>query len=647
MALAAMAFFGWPKAKSRYQRWNAGRQLQHAADSIAQGDFRRAMLDARAALEVNPMDPEATRIMAQALEGAGAAPSAAQWRNRLDTLRPGDMENTLAWASDSLKAGDLAAAERILAMLRPEPVNNVTYHATAAAVAMAKGDTAGAELHWAGAARLDPQEDRYQLQLALLRIGSKNSELRAGAVEILTAISRKPPNHLNALRALLADATLRREWPRAAKLAGELVAGPGAVFEDKLRRLEVLRAMNAPGASAFLVELKDGALANPGDLYLLFMWMSQQHLALMVAEWAETLSPDVTGTPPVCAAVADAYARISEWKKLRDFLDARTWGDLEYLRRMFLSGALERLGDSGRAAQEWNDALSAARSREDARQRLERMAKTCVSWEWGPQAEEVMRILAGMPDCPRWVLDNLWKMTLARADTVQLQKLAGLLAQADSKSTVFRNHYAFFSLLVRSEDGSPHREAEKLFEENPGNAAIAVTRGLSLFQQGKAAQALAATAALPSEELQKPDVALYHAIFLTATGGSEQAAGFLAVAQKRKMFPEEMALLERAKLMVATAADEKAVAEAAIAARAARAAWTAEADAAVEAARTARAAKAAEPPKDADEKEIAATVKIRMAERAVRTAESDAAVEAARAARAAAKAAEAAKPAPR
>ena len=94
--LAVAVFFGWRKAKSRYQRWNAGRQVRQAAESVAQGDFRRAMLDARSALEANPMDPDATRIMAVALENSGGAAIAAQWRSRLDSITPGDQGNILA-----------------------------------------------------------------------------------------------------------------------------------------------------------------------------------------------------------------------------------------------------------------------------------------------------------------------------------------------------------------------------------------------------------------------------------------------------------------------------------------------------------------------------------------------------------------------
>ena len=66
--LAAAAFFAGPRAMRRYARWNATQQVRLATDELARGDFKQALLHARAVLEVNPSDAGATRIMAQGLE---------------------------------------------------------------------------------------------------------------------------------------------------------------------------------------------------------------------------------------------------------------------------------------------------------------------------------------------------------------------------------------------------------------------------------------------------------------------------------------------------------------------------------------------------------------------------------------------------
>jgi hypothetical protein len=340
------------------------------------------------------------------------------------------------------------------------------------------------------------------------------------------------------------------------------------------------------------------------------MWMNQNNLAMMVSEWSRTLERDIIGVTPVCVAVADAYARSSDWQRLREFLDGGAWGEQEYLRRAFLSRALERLDEPEAGATEWNDGLSAARSRGDSRERLDRMVRLAIGWGWTHRAQEVMWSLAGTPACPRWILDRLWLVAIEKKDAAQLQKLAGVLARVDSKSVIFRNDFAFYSLLIRSDNGNPHGEAEKLFTENPGDQSVLLTRALSLYVQGDPAGAAALTGSLPAEALKRPRTALYHAIFLTAAGESAKASEFVTVAQDWKMFPEEKTMLDRAKTIATKAAGDQEIATTAKAMRAAKVARDLEA-----------------------EKEIAASAKALRAAKAARDLEAEKAVVAARAER--------------
>ena len=121
-----------------------------------------------------------------------------------------------------------------------------------------------------------------------------------------------------------------------------------------------------------------------------------------------------------------------------------------------------------------------------------------------------------------------------------------------------------------------------------------------MLQQGKSQEALALTASLPAAELRKPRIALYHGIFLTLEGDAAAAAGFIALAQSGKIFPEEKAMLERTKVAVVNAAEEAEIAEAAKKAREAKAAMDLEKEKAVETARAARAAQAAKEARDAE-----------------------------------------------
>lgn len=594
LVVASVSLLAWPKLKGRYQRWTDARQVRQAEEYVAQGEFKRAILEARGVLQRNPLDIGATEVMAKALEGVGSGALAVPWRSRLDRLRPGNDENLLAWAEDAMKAGDVTGAERILGMLKPGAKANARYNVAAAEVATARRDDELAALHWAEASRMEPKEDLYRLRLAGVRLASKSPDVRAGAVAALKELSAKSARAADAFRVLLADATNSGEWTKAREYADTLVATRGSIFQDKLTRLAVLRQIKSRDATGYLTDLRNEGLQNPPDLYMLLMWMNQHDLALLVADWARTLPRDIVGRPPVCVAVADGYVRSSDWKTLLAFLEENSWAEWEYMRRAFLARATERLADAERSAQEWKDGMAAARGRVDSRDRLERMARLAIGWGWEQRAQEVMWGMAGTPGCPRWMLDALWLIAIENADTAQLQKLAGLLTKADPKSLVFRNNYAFYSLLTRADEGDPHREAERLFNENRGNAAIVLTRALSLYLQGKAADAAVLTGGLSAEEVKNPQAALYHAIFLTAIGESAKAQEFVAGAHGRKMFPEEKTMLERARLEAGKAAEEASIAERSRAIRAAKAAKeAAEAKELAEAARAARAAKAA------------------------------------------------------
>jgi tetratricopeptide (TPR) repeat protein len=119
---AAGAIFSMPWAKGRYQRWTGERAVARAQEFFAKGDFKHALLDARSALNFNPLDGDATRIVAKSLEAMGSR-QAIEWRRRLNAISPGEPENVLALAKDAMKAGDMETAERTLSGLKGEDRN--------------------------------------------------------------------------------------------------------------------------------------------------------------------------------------------------------------------------------------------------------------------------------------------------------------------------------------------------------------------------------------------------------------------------------------------------------------------------------------------------------------------------------------------
>lgn len=542
----AGGIFVWPSAVSRYHRWNAHRHGRNASDFLAKGDFRHAVLSATKALENNPLDADATHIMAMSLDALGA-PAAEVWRARLDTLRPGVAENVLARARTALGTNGVESAEQMLNSLDPAERNSAVFHAVAGAVAVEKRDLASAEAHWAEASRLEPEDVRHQVNLARVRLGSRTPGSRAAALAALEEMRARPSASLEALRILLADAIGNREAAQALKMADALVEDARSNFNDRLTRLSTLRMTGDARSGPYLLELRDESLSEPADLYTLLAWMNGRDLSLMVTEWVRYLPPDLLSKPPVCLAVAEAYSQTGDWEKLEEVTGVAPWAEMDYMRRAFLTRALERLDEGDEATHEWTEAVASARGRPDAGDCLERLAKIAAIWKWDRRAEEIMWTLATRPQCPRWVVDSLWKTAFQRGETAQLQKLSAVVAKLDPKGIAARNNYAFLSLLTRTDADNPHRIAETLHRESPENALVGSTYALSLYQQGKTDEAVALFSTLKPDDLRQPQVALYYAIFLLAAGQKEKADEYLKLSADWPMLPEEKALLDRVK----------------------------------------------------------------------------------------------------
>ena len=547
VALLIIGIFFGDRLKRRYDRWDARRSVERAKVFFEKHDYKHAMLDARRALEVLPGDVDATRVFAKSVEAVGA-PGAVQWRNRLDSIVPGDVENVLAWAKDAVQEGDLSTADRVLKTLKPADRNNALYHDLAAAIAMGNREIAVAESHWVEAVRLDPKEDRYRLSLAAVRLESRVPGIRASSLAALNELIGKTPRNIGALRALIADAMRHEEYARAKELADTLAAEPAALFSDKLIRLSVFRSLKEVEATSYLTELRDAVISKPVDLAQLLVWMNSHNLAIMVAEWVPALPQEIASKPPVCVVIAESRMKASEWSKLRATIEKGNWQEVDYMRRAFLARTLERLGEPEAGAAEWKEALAAALSSPDALLRLQGLAKAATEWGWKERKEEVLWKMSGYYGCPRWAYDAIWAGALQRGDSAQLQTLSGIMAKVNSKDFGLRNNYIFLSLLTRTEEGNPQQAAEALYKEHPENAIVASTYALALYQKGRPEEAVTIMSALKPEELRDPQVAIYYGIFLTAAGFTAKAEEYLRLGAGWPLLPEEKALLERVKI---------------------------------------------------------------------------------------------------
>ena len=533
-----------PLVKRGYNRWATSRYTRRAAEFLQSGDYKQARDNAQSAMGINPWNPEAIRIMAKSLEGSSPK-EAIQWRKHLERSFPGDPENTLALARDAVKNGNVDGADRSVRILQAADRNSPGYHDVAARIALAKRDVPGATAQWTEALKLDPHEDEYRLNLAALQVKYGTPAASAAALEVLKALSAKPDKRLGSLRAMIDYALKRGDDAQAKELAKTLATDPKATFEDKLLRLGTLRSLNDPDATPLLLELRDASIPNPEELFPLLAWMNQNNLALMVSDWMSSLPENVVSAAPVGVAIAEACARGSEWKKLKQLLERSQWGHIESVRLTFLSRALLRLSENEASDVAWKAALAAAQGNADL---LESMAKTSMDWEWKERAEEALWKLSVNPRCPGWAFDALRSWSSQRGDAVQLHRVSTLLARKDPTSVRARNDAVFFGLLIRSRERGLHEKAEEIYREKPESGVAAATFGLSLYERARANEAVALMETLKPGQLRDPEVARYYGLFLVATGQSGKAEEYLALGAGGAVLREEAALLALAKM---------------------------------------------------------------------------------------------------
>jgi Tfp pilus assembly protein PilF len=553
--LACAGFLAAPYARRIYHRWTGVRKVERAEKALQQGNYDEAKLNARGALATNAKDIEATRIMAKTAEAVGVLSQAIQFRRQLDALKPRDAENLLALAESYLKIGDPSAAEEAMKSLTEADQATARYHDVASAVALARGDGAGAESHAAVVVKLAPTDDNYQLRLALLRLNSTSQESRAQALAALEELSTRTSTRTVALRALLSAALKRGDGGRARELADAIAAIPEATFEDKLAQLGAWNALRSPDPKpiigkravrdseffALLGQFQELAASKPGDISKLVAWMNEHHLALMVPEWVGKLPADLIAKPPVCVAVADAHARGSNWKKLKDSIENAEWGEMEFLRSALLARALERLKDEGGCSVAWNRALQAARDRPAA---LERLAREAIRWGWQQRAEELLWKLAGNDPCPRWVADNLWELAAKRLDAEALGKISKIILAAEPRSVKARNSYVSFLLLTNQEPDISHSMAAALYKEHSADVGVVATYAYSLHLQGRQKEAASALSALPPETLREPWLAFHYATILVAAGEFDQAEEYVLLGASFPKFSQQQGLAD-------------------------------------------------------------------------------------------------------
>jgi len=532
--------------RSAYRHFKEKRSATQAREFLARADFRNAALCARQALQLNPTNVAACRVMA-ALADRSHSPAVLDWQLRIVQVDPG-LENKLLLASASLRyqSPPFPLATQILEELATNRLatNLAGYHIVTASLALARQQLAEAETQFELATQLEPTNQLYVLNLAILRLGSTNLTKLAPARVVLEQMRADTNLALPALRALVVDRLANREPAAANEYSTQLLACPQATLTDQLQHLGILQQLQSTALPAQLQAVQHHAETNAAAVADVSTWMQANGLLAENLHWLTNLPAAMQAQPPVRLVLGDGYLQSADWQSLRDFTTRGNWEETDFLRLALLSQAWSKLGIAQVAASNWGSAVNATGNRYNALITLLGLAER---WQLKSEREDLLeRIVQKFPQ-QRWAQTALEQTYLATGQTAGLYRLYATLTGPYTNSAGYKNNLAALSLLLHTNLPRANQWAAENYAANTNDLIMAATYAYALHLQGRTQAGLAVMRQLDDRRLKQPDAALYYGVLLAATGATNEAAPYLKIARtKTQWLPEEQHLLSAA-----------------------------------------------------------------------------------------------------
>lgn len=526
-----------------YRHWQEGHLVRRAVGFMAGGDLKTASLNARRAMQLNPENAEATRIVAQIAEKSGDR-TALEWRKKVLELNPGSADDALALVRCALWFGDFGIAERTLKGIEASAGQKAEFHAASGRLAEMKKDSAAAESHWAKAVELAPNDAGYRFQLALTRLSLPDGSKRQEAITVLEQLRSDPAERVAATRTLIIDGIAHHGDPqRSRDLAKELQDYPDSFFSDRIMYLEILRQMHDPAYEPYLARLKGEVPGKASDLAALISWMIRNQMNAEALEFTQSVPAENMAKWPVPLAVAEARAQMKDWPELERLTRDTNWGGYDFLRRAYLARALRGAGKQLAAEQE----LAAAQKEAAANpQMLSMLTQTIADWGWQNDAVEMLWVLTKNPETRMDALQTLYDHYTKIADTSGLYRTLTKFAEINPRDNALQNNLAQVSLLLGADLEHARKVAAELTAREPANAAYQSTYAFALLSKGDVKGALQVMDGMKEEQLRDPSVATYYGLVLAAAGQKEKARSFLERSVQANLLPEEKALVAKA-----------------------------------------------------------------------------------------------------
>ncbi|MDX1950679.1 MAG: hypothetical protein SFY81_00765 [Verrucomicrobiota bacterium] len=516
--------------------------LKSARNYIEKRDYRNATLCLRQILEENPRNVDASNLMAD-LADLTQSPYALIWRQRLVQLEPRFLKHRINWIQTALQQGDISLAADGLASIDEEGRRTAAYHHLAASIAIARNQMFKAEYHASQALNLEPRNDAYQYNLALIHIHSKRDQDREKARQTLDRLLNNSSFRPGALRALISAEINRGDFQQALAYSAELSSERECRFTDRIQNLALLRKADRPEAATRLKELQNECGTDPELTLTLSKWMLDQGLYREVLQWLEPQPDEFRTTPQIRFVLGSAYAAGADWVAMTKFLDDSDWEKMEFLRQAFLARMAREKGVVDDFKIHWEKAIVAAAENPKTTTLL---AQISAAWNWETEREELLWTIASAETNNRWALDALYAQYLALEQTENLFRVTLRVLEIDPSDILAKNNFAILALLQNVRLEEAYAAALEVYKRNPKNPIVLSTYAYALLHQGRTQAALNVFKGMSQDELKDPGISTYYGLVLLANNNPKEARDYLEAAKSARLLPEEKRLVTQA-----------------------------------------------------------------------------------------------------
>jgi tetratricopeptide (TPR) repeat protein len=533
LVILIVACFAAKPAYRRYLNWRAASLAAKSSALLAKGDIQAAALVSQQALQLAPYNPAANWAMALICARLGD-PNAMLFWQAATQLAPDRKDFQLGFAQTALSFGQHEVAQGILDKLRPEMENNPVWLNLASGCAIARQDFAAGTSYLERLRQLEPNQERHRLNQASVGLLSLRLEMVDNALKELEALAKNPALAREAMRNLAVHYRKTGQAAKSISYWDRLSQIEPLSWEEKLDYLDLIKIANPARAQALLQDYDQAARTNALGQFALGSWYlrnttPQQTLALLAAAKADLRQSQLY------FLVAEAYIQLNRWDLLDRHLHQPTISTLEFLRFALMALSDKQQGRLSAYQMHWLNANRMAASHISQQLRLAELAQR---WGWQGEVINLWWDIARGTNAPAIGLQRLGQHYLNLKDRRSLRQVLEQMNKLYPEDLVVANDLAMLDLVFQENLPRAHQLAQQTYQKGSNQVAFVATYGLSLYFQGKPAEARKLYETI-SAHLNHPSLQLNYGMMLAATGETNRARQILSSLDAKSLSPEE------------------------------------------------------------------------------------------------------------